>query len=253
MGSLSLKRNNMINENERIDDLECGNFKIIQNKEGYCFTSDAVLLANFVKANSKDVLVDLCTGSGVIPTLILAKTKLQTAIGVELQEYLFDLATRSAKLNRLEDNLKIINTDVKDAYKFIKKGSASIVTVNPPYELVEGHFLSDNEQINICKYETDLTLETLIKTTDELLKFGGKFYMIHKSSRLADIMYLLRKYKLEPKEIKFMHPKKGLNSNVVIIKAIKGAKRGLDIIPSLILTNEDNTYTEEVLKIYDGE
>jgi tRNA1Val (adenine37-N6)-methyltransferase len=240
----------VLGENERIDDLQVGNLKIIQNKTKYCFSTDAVILANFIKTTSKQVLVDLCSGSGVIPTLVLAKNKLKHAFGIELQQYLYDLAVKSAKLNDLSEILTFINAPINEYSKYFGKGTIDVVSVNPPYEKVKGHYLGKDEQINICKYETNLTLEEVIKVASELLKFGGKFYMVHKSTRLAEIMFLLKTYKLEPKVLRFVQPKIDLNSNVVLVEAIKEGKSGLIIKPNLIINNNDGSYTDEFKQIY---
>ncbi|MGD9901555.1 MAG: tRNA1(Val) (adenine(37)-N6)-methyltransferase [Spirochaetales bacterium] len=240
-------------KNERLDDLEYKGLKIIQDKTKYCFTSDAVLLSNFAKANSSDTVVDLCTGSGIIATLMYAKNNPKKVYGIELQKYLFDLAVKSAKLNGLDDKITFINSQIQDATKYIKAGSVSVVTVNPPYEKVDGHYLSGDEQIDICKYEKSLNLTDVIKVSSDLLKFGGKLFMVHKSSRLTEIITLLKKYNLEPKILRFIQPKAQLNSNVVLIKAIKGGKAGLQVEPTLILTDENGEYSKELKKIYNKE
>ncbi|MDD4210901.1 MAG: tRNA1(Val) (adenine(37)-N6)-methyltransferase [Clostridia bacterium] len=240
----------VLGENERIDDLQIKNFKIIQNKAKYCFSTDAVLLANFIKTKKNQVLVDLCSGSGVIPILVLAKNALAHAYGIELQQYLYDLATKSAKLNELENVLTFFNAPINEYNKYFEKGSIDVVSCNPPYEKVEGHYLGSNADINTCKYETHLTLEEVVKVASELLKFGGKFYMVHKSSRLTEIIFLLKTYKLEPKVIRFVQPKVNLNSNVILIEASKDGKSGLIVKPNLIINNLDGSYTDEFKKIY---
>lgn len=242
-----------LKKNERLDDLQYKGLKIIQDKTRYCFTSDSVLLANFVKATSKDVVVDLCTGSGIIATLVLAKTNAKKIYGVELQPYLADMAKRSVKLNNQTERLEIINTSVQEVTNFIKEGSVSIVTANPPYEKAETHFLSGNDHIDICKYETNLSLKELIASASKLLKYGGKFYMVHKASRLAEIISVLKQFNLEPKIIKLAQPKQNSNANVLLIKAVKGGKQGVIVESTLILTDKNGNYTKELQKIYDGE
>jgi tRNA1Val (adenine37-N6)-methyltransferase len=248
-----VKDNIILEKNERIDDLQFANLKLVQNKTQYCFSTDAVLLANFVKMSKNQVLVDLCTGSGVVAILILAKNNLQKAYGIELQEHMFHLAQKSISLNKLEDKLTLYHAPVQNAHEFFKAGSIDVVTANPPYEKVTGHFLSENAQMNTCKYETNLTLEELVKTASTLLKFGGKFYMVHKSTRIAEIITTLKQYKLEPKVLQFVQPKKETNSNVVLIEAVKEAKQGIIIKPSLIINNQDGSYTTEFKQIYEGE
>ncbi|PKK95780.1 MAG: SAM-dependent methyltransferase [Tenericutes bacterium HGW-Tenericutes-4] len=253
MKQLNNEINIELEKNERLDDLQCKNLKLVQNKTQYCFSTDAVLLANFVHAKRKDVLVDLCSGSGVVAILTLSKNNLQKVYGIELQKNMYDLAQKNAKLNHLTHKLQFINEKIQNSLEFFEKNSIDVVTANPPYEKVEGHFLSDNEHMNACKYETHLTLNELIKVASDLLKFGGKFYLVHKSTRLAEIITTLKQYKLEPKVIQFVQPKKLINSNVVLIETVKKGKNGLVIKPTLIINNDDGTYTDEFKKIYKGE
>lgn len=240
-------------KDERLDDLQYKNLKLIQNKKQYCFSTDAVLLANFVKAKQKDVLVDLCTGSGVVVILAVAKNNLQKAYGIEFQKNMYDLSEKNAKINDFTHKIQFFNAKIQNFSEFLEKNTIDVVTANPPYEKVEGHFISSDEHMNACKYETHLTLNELIKVASDLLKFGGKFYFVHKSTRLAEIITTLKQYKLEPKVLQFVQPKKHINSNVVLIEAVKEGKTGLIIKPTLIINNDDGTYTEEFKKIYEGE
>jgi len=242
--------NVVLNKDERLDDLQYKSLKLIQNKKQYCFSTDAVLLANFIKARKKDVLVDLCSGSGIVAILALAKNNLQKAYGIEFQKNMYELAQKNIILNDLTHKLQFFNDKIQNFSEFFEKCSIDVVSSNPPYEKVEGHFLSENEHMNICKYETELTLKELVKVASELLKFGGKFYFIHKSTRLAEIIATLKQYNLEPKVLQFIQPKKHLNSNVVLIEAVKEGKSGIIIKPTLVINNEDGSYTEEFKKVY---
>lgn len=241
----------VLQKTERVDELQYKGLLLIQDKTKYCFTSDAVLLANFAKGKKKQVLVDLCSGIGPVATLVLAKNNLKMAYGVELQTPLFELAQKSAKLNHLEDKLQFINSPVQEVSKHFAQNSIDIVTANPPYESPRGHYLSTDEQMNACKYETHLSLEELIASASYLLKFGGKFFLVHKSSRIAEIIALLKKYKLEPKVLRFVQPKISLNSNVVLIEAVAGGKEGALVLPNLVLNNADGTFTDEIKKLYE--
>ena len=242
--------NIVLEKDERLDDLQYKSLKLIQNKKQYCFSTDAVLLANFIKAQKKDVLVDLCSGSGIVAILALAKNNLQNVYGIEFQNNMYELAQKNAILNDLTPKLHFFNEKIQNFSQFFEKGSVDVVSANPPYEKMEGHFLSENEHMNTCKYETHLTLEELIKVASELLKFGGKFYFVHKSTRLAEIITTLKKYNLEPKILQFIQPKKHLNSNVVLIEAVKAGKSGIVIKPTLVINNDDGNYTDEFKKIY---
>ncbi len=237
-------------QKDKIEDLEVKGLKIIQNKEGYCFTNDAVLLANFVKAGSKDILVDLGCGSGIITIIATVKNNVKKAYGIEIQNRLANMATKSVELNNLQDKIQIINSDIKDVSNFIENDSASVVVSNPPYWALKGNKLGKNEELNICRLEVKITLKELIKATQKLLKFGGKFYMVHEANRLSEIMLELKQNKLEPKVLKFVRSKKSNNAHIVLIEAIKGGKVGLKVQEDIILLNEDGTETEQVKEIY---
>ena len=217
----------LIKENERLDDLQFNNLFIIQDTKGYCFTSDAVALANFVKVKSGGKLVDLCSGSGVIGILASAKNKVSNTILVEIQENLSDMSRRSVEYNNLE-NIEVINAPLQNISKTIGAGVYDAVVCNPPYKKSgTAKLLNENESIAIARHEITVTLEEIIKEASVLLKFGGEFYIINKEERLTDMMVLLRKYNLEPKVLKILPSTKG--ANVVMLKAKKGGKSGIEI------------------------
>lgn len=217
----------LIKENERLDDLQFNNLFIIQDTKGYCFTSDAVALANFVKVKSGGKLVDLCSGSGVIGILASAKNKVSKTILVEIQENLSDMSRRSVEYNNLE-NIEVINAPLQNVSKTIGVGVYDAVVCNPPYKKSgTAKLLNENESIAIARHEITVTLEEIIKEASVLLKFGGEFYIINKEERLVDMMVLLRKYNLEPKVLKVLPSTKG--ANVVMLKAKKGGKSGIEI------------------------
>ncbi len=217
----------LIKENERLDDLQFNNLFIIQNTEGYCFTSDAVALANFVKVKNGGKLVDLCSGSGVIGILASAKNNVSKTILVEIQENLADMSGRSIEYNKLE-GIEVINSPLQNISKRIGVGVYDTVVCNPPYKKSgTAKLLNDNESIAIARHEITVTLEEIIREAGALLKFGGEFYIINKEERLADMIVLLRKYKLEPKVLKILPSTKG--ANVVMLKAKKGGKSGMEI------------------------
>lgn len=213
--------------NERLDDLQFNNLFIIQNKNGYCFTSDAVALANFVKVKSGGTVVDLCSGSGVIGILVQAKNKVSKTILVELQSSLADMAKRSVEYNNLE-NVEVINAPLQNISKDIGNNCYDVVVCNPPYKQNgTAKLINENEEIAIARHELKVTLEEIVKEASLLLKFGGEFYIVNKEERLVDMCLTLRKYNLEPKELKILPSSKG--ANVVMIKAKKGGKNGIKI------------------------
>ena len=227
-------KDNLLKPNERLDDLLINNKHIIQNKCEYCFTSDAVLLANFVKIKPQEVAIDFCSGSGVVGILASQKNKYKKIYLLEAQEHFCDMANRSLILNALQNTIEVINSKVQNATSVFGKESVKVVMANPPYSTKES-LKTDKDSINMCKYETCLTLSELCASASSILKFGGRFYLIHKADRVAEIINNLQKNNLEPKRIQFVHPKASLNSNVVLIEAVKCVKSGVIVLPPKIL------------------
>lgn len=227
-----MNKKNLLHDGERLDDLQYKNLFIIQHPKKYCFTSDAVMLANFVKGGSKDKMVDLCSGSGVIGILASQKQNIKSTVLVELQEYLADMSNRSIEYNQLQDKIIVVNRKLQGVSKEIGEGKFSIVVCNPPYKL-SGSILNENSEIAICRHEIAVTLEDIIKETSKLLKYGGKFYTVNKEERLVDIACLCRKYGMEVKKIEIIPSEKG--ANVVMVEALKGGKSGvkIDITPRI--------------------
>lgn len=240
-----------LKENERIDDLEFKNLKIIQNKEGFCFGIDSILLTDFaknIKQNSK--VIDLGTGTGIIPILLYGKTKNTKFVGVEIQSEVAEMANRSVKLNLLENNIEILNTNILELSKIYNRGSFDVVTTNPPYKKINTGVINENNKKLISRHEITASLEDFIRTASFLLKDLGEFYMVHRPDRLVDIFYEMRKNKIEPKKIKFIYPNKNKKTNLVLIKGIKNGKQFLEFENNLYVYNEDGNYTNEILKIY---
>lgn len=219
-------KSNLVKMGERLDDLQYNGLFIIQHPKKYCFTSDAVMLANFVKGGVKDNMVDLCSGSGIIGILASQKRKIKETILVELQEYLADMSQRSVEYNELEKEIKVVNKKLQGIHKQIGLEKFSIVVCNPPYKL-SGSILNEDPEIATCRHEIAVTLEEIIKEASKLLKFGGKFYTVNKEERLADLIYICRQNNLEVKKIAIVPSEKG--ANVVMVEAIKGGKSGVKV------------------------
>lgn len=243
----------ILKENEKIEDLQCKGLRIIQNKKWFCFGMDAVLLANYCEPKKGAKVVDLGTGTGIIPLILYAKKDISLAIGVEIQSEVAEMADRSIKLNDLEDKIKILNVDLKDITNHLESNSFDIVTSNPPYKLYNSGIKNPSDQKAISRHEVMCTLEDVIKNASKLLKQYGKFYMVHRPDRLVDIMCLLRQYKLEPKRIRFIHPHVNDKPNMVIIQASKNGNKELKFDPPLYVYNENGEFTPEIHTIYDGE
>lgn len=242
------QQNSLLKTNETLDDLEYNDLKIIQNKFGYKFSTDSVLLANFGKAKQSDVYVDLCSGSSVVAILFLCKNNIKCGYSIEIQKQLAEMAERSIELNGLSDRLKVINDDLKNMVGRFGAETVDVITVNPPYNTVGE--TSETDEIAIATHELKTNLSSIAEISSKLLKFGGKIFMVHRADRLADIMFEFKKNKLEPKVLRIVYPKKNKAPNLVLIEAKKGAKPGLIIKSPLILNNEDGSETEELKKIY---
>lgn len=241
----------LLKENERIDDLEFKGLKIIQKNDGFCFGIDAVLLSDF----SKDIrdnckVLDLGTGTGILSILLSRKTKLSKIYGIEIQKDISDMAKRSVKLNNLDDKIEIINTDIKKLNEIFTINSFDAIVTNPPYKEQNSGKINENEYKYISRHETTANLYDFIKISVQLLKDKGSFYMIHRPDRLVDIICTLRENNLEPKKMRFVYSNKEKEPKLVLIKAVKNAKKFLKIEKPLFVYDEDGNYTEEILKIY---
>lgn len=240
-----------LNENERIDDLQYKNLKIIQNEMGFCFGIDSVLLSDFarkIKRNAK--VIDLGTGTGIIPILLCGKTELKRIVGVEVQEEVFDLANRNIKLNNLENKFEVINENIKNLKNIYEYGSFDVVVTNPPYKKENTGIKNLNNKKLISRHEITANLEDFVEISKYLLKDRGSIYMVHRPERLVDILFLMRKNKLEPKKIKFVYSNVNTEPKLVLIEAVKNAKPFLQIEKNLYIYNENGEYTDEILKIY---
>ena len=240
-----------LKENERIDDLEFKDLKIIQNKDGFCFGIDSILLTDFAKNIKQNLnIIDLGTGTGIIPILLYGKTKNNKFVGVEIQEEVADMANRSIKLNVLENEIRILNMNILDLTKKYKRGSFDVVTTNPPYKKLNTGIVNENNKKLISRHEITASLEDFIKISSYLLKDLGEFYMVNRPDRLVDIFELMRKYKIEPKKIKFVYPNENKKTNLILIKGVKNGKQFLEFENNLYVYNEEGNYTDEILKIY---
>lgn len=243
-----------IKKDERIDDLGMKNLKIIQNKKWFCFGIDSVLLANFAKNIKKDSYVlDLGTGSGIMPTLLCGKTELKKVVGIEIQKDVCDMAKRSIELNKINEKFEIICDSILNLNKYFEKQTFDVVITNPPYKKKNTGIINPDEPKMIARHEITANLEDFIRVAKDMLKDKGEFYMVHRPERLVDIFELMRKYKIEPKEIRFIFSNKNEEPKMVMIKGVKNAKSFLKIYPNLYIYEEDGKYTEEIKNIYELE
>lgn len=246
-----MEMNNVkINENERIDDLHRNGYLIIQNPKSFCFGIDAVLLSGFANVKKDECVIDLGTGTGVIPILLEAKTKGKHFIGIEIQEESVDMAQRSVLLNRLENKIEIIKEDIKNVLERFTSESFDVVTSNPPYMNTGGGIINNYGPKAIARHEILCSLSDIIHVSSRLLKYGGRFYMVHRPHRLSDIIVLLRNYNIEPKCIRFVHSYLNKEPSMVLIESVKNGKPMLNVKSPLIIYNEDGKYTSEIYDIY---
>lgn len=238
-----------IKEGERLDDLQLKRLKIIQDKNGFCFGIDAVLLANFPSIKKDSIVVDLGTGTGIIPILLAGKSRAKKIYGIEIQDEVADMAKRSVILNNLEDRIQIINMDLKSITDKIDKNSVDVVTSNPPYMYSDG-LINENDKKAISRHCIKCDVEDIIKVSSEILKSNGRLYMINRPNRLVDILYFGRKYKLEPKVIKFVHSKSGDAPKFVLIEFKRLAKPEVKILKPLYIYDDEGSYTDDIREIY---
>ena len=237
---------------ERLDDLHRSNFKIIQNPQYFSFGMDAVLLAAFTQIHKNEKHLDICSGNGVIPILLAARYPYGNFCGLEIQEDLAEMASRSVALNGLGDKIRIICGDLKQADKLLPQASFDVLTANPPYIVSGGGFENLNREMAIARHEIMCTLEDVCECAAKMLRFGGRLYMVHRPSRLADVICAMRNAGLEPKILRFVQPKAGQNPNTMLIMAAKGGKPQLNTAPPLVVYGPDGEYTQEVYDIYYG-
>ena len=238
-----------LNENERIDDLQIHDLKIIQQIDGFCFGIDAVLLSNFVTVRKGFRGADFGTGTGIIPILVAGKSQIEHMYALEIQEEVAKMATKSILLNKLTDKIEILNINLKDAANYIKPHSLDFITSNPPYMHGMG-LTNENEKKRISRHEIHCNLDDIMKTASKLLKDGGSFFMIHRPTRLCDIFVSARTHKLEPKLLKFIHPKPTKAPTLVLIKFVRAAKSELKMLEPLYVHKEDGSYDDEIIRTY---
>lgn len=243
-------REALVHPGERLNDLQCKGYYIIQDPKRFCFGVDAVFLSNFVKAKSGSRILDLGTGTGIIPILLAAKTQAEHITGLEIQEESAEMAQRSVVFNHLEERIKIIQGDIKEAAGLFPAASFDVITSNPPYMMNQHGLENVYEPKNIARHEILCNLEDVVKAAAYLVKPGGSFFLIHKPFRLAEIFSVLMQYKMEPKRMRLIHPYVEKEPNMVMIEAVRGGKSRITIEPPLVVYEKAGVYTEEVLRIY---
>ena len=239
---------NDILSDEQVDDLQLDGMKIIQKKKGFKFGTDAVLLSDFAKDIYSKNTLDLCTGTGIVAFLLHSKTKTKSFFCVEIQEEIADMAKRSVNLNGLDKDISIICDDLKNAVKIFGKRKFDLITCNPPY--IRSGVMNDTDSKTISRHEVLCSLEDIIRVSSELIKTTGKLAMVHKPSRIAELLYLMKKYKIEPKRMRFVHKNEKEPPVLVLVEGHYGAKSDINVMRPLIMYDENQNQTAEMKEIY---
>jgi tRNA1Val (adenine37-N6)-methyltransferase len=239
-----------LKENERLDDLQRNGYKIIQNPEKFCFGMDAVLLSGFARVKPGARVLDMGTGTGIIPILLEAKTKASHISALEIQEESADMARRSVELNGLGDKIDIITGDIKEADTIFELASFDAITCNPPYMIGQHGITNPDAPKAIARHEIMCTLDDVVRNASRLLKPGGSFFMVHRPFRLAEIINVMTSYKLEPKRMQLVYPYVDKEPNMVLIEGCRGGKPRMTVEKPLIVYKAPNVYTDEIYDVY---
>ena len=239
-----------LKENERLDDLQRNGLQIIQKTDGFCFGMDAVLLSGFAAVKPGERALDLGTGTGIIPLLLSAKTEGEHFSALEIQDEIARMAERSVKLNHLENKIEIVHGDIKEASRIFGAASFDVVTTNPPYMTAQHGLTNLHEAKTIARHEVLCNLEDIIRESARLLVPGGRFYMVHRPFRLAEIISLMVQYRIEPKRMRLVYPYVDREPNMVLIEGLRGGKSRMTVEKPLIVYKEPGKYTDEIYDVY---
>lgn len=245
-----MSTNNLLKEGERLDELQRNGYCIIQDPKRFCFGMDAVLLSGFAAVKKGEHVLDLGTGTGIIPILMEAKTGGEHFTGLEIQAESADMARRSVSYNQLDEKIKIVTGDIKDASNIFGASSFHVVTTNPPYMIGTHGENSPSQAKAIARHEVLCTLDDILRESARLLKQGGRFYMVHRPFRLAEILSKMVEYKIEPKRMRLVYPYIDKEPNMVLIEGLRGGKSRMTVEKPLIVYKEPGVYTEEIYEIY---
>lgn len=239
-----------LKDGERLDELDRNGYRIIQDPKRFCFGMDAVLLAGFAKVKPGEKVLDLGTGTGILPILLEARTKGVSFTGLEIQPESADMAARSVRLNHLENKVHIVNGDIREADRLFGAGSYHVVTSNPPYMTDLHGIKNPNEAKAIARHEILCTLEDVVSQAAKLLAPCGRFYLVHRPFRLAEILTCLCSHGLEPKRMRLVHSYEDREPNMVLIETLKGGRSGMTVEKPLIIFEKPGVYRSEIREVY---
>lgn len=243
-------QSNNLYSGERLDELQRNGYVIIQDPKRFCFGMDAVLLSGFARVKTGEQVLDLGTGTGIIPILLEAKTEGKHFTGLEIQPESADMARRSVELNHLDSKIDIVTGDIKDASKLFGASSFDVVITNPPY-MIDSHGIKNMKDAKaIARHEVLCTLEDVIRESAKLLPPKGRFYMVHRPFRLSEILCMMTRYGIEPKRMKFVYPYIDREPNMVLLEGLRGGRPRMTVEKPLIVYQEKDKYTDEILQIY---
>lgn len=240
----------IIYSHERLDELHRNGYRIIQDKGRFCFGMDAVLLSGFAKVKPDEQALDLGTGTGIIPILLEAKTDGRHFVGLEIQEESADMASRSVAYNGLEEKIEIVTGDIKDASNIFGASSFDVITTNPPYMIGQHGLKNEEDAKAIARHEILCTLDDVLRESAKILKPGGRFYMVHRPFRLAEILSAMVQYRIEPKRMRLVYPFVDKEPNMVLIEGLRGGRSRMTVEKPLIVYKEPGVYTDEIYDIY---
>ena len=240
----------LLREGERLDDLQRDGLRLIQNPSWFCFGMDAVLLSAFARIKKEDVCLDLGCGNGVIPILLAGKTEGKSFAGLEIQSDIVEMAQRSVRGNGLQDRVKIQEGDIREAVSIFGAAVFDVVTSNPPYMTGAHGLTNEADHKAIARHELKCSLEDLIDNATRLLKPGGRFFMVHRPFRMAEIMHCMVSHRLEPKRMRMVYPYVDKEPNMVLIEGVRGGNPRITVEKPLIVYQEENVYTDEVKRLY---
>ena len=249
MEKIERETTTLLKSNERLDDLQNG-YWIIQDPNRFCFGMDAVLLANFAHVKKSEKVLDMGTGTGIIPILLESRTTDCHFTGLEIQPDSADMAERSVKYNHLEERISIVTGDIKDASNIFGASSFDVITTNPPYMISEHGLRNDGDAKTIARHEVLCNLDDILSQSAKLLKQNGRFYMVHRPFRLAEILAKMIEYKIEPKRMQLVYPYVDKEPNMVLIEGYRGGKSRITVEKPFIVYKEKGVYTDDVYKAY---
>lgn len=242
--------NVLLKPGERVDDLIINKLKLIQHPDEFCFSLDAVLLAHFASARQSGCAADLGAGTGVIGLLLIARG-MASVTGIEINADMADMACRSAQLNRLADRLSIINGDLRRVQELLPSGGFELVVSNPPYRPVGGGYVNPNDRVAMARHELTASLTDVVAAARHLVKYRGRFAMVHLPERMAEIMVAMCEQGIEPKRLQLVYPRLNKKPNMVLIEGVRGAKPGIEVLPPLLVYKKDGNYSEDIMKLYE--